>query len=353
MHYSETNERAGELLRLVLGQMAQWKVPPTPINYTLWYEYVAGTNAPLKHQMDRLVRDGKPLTQETHEALYRQHIFDGERIAHKRIFQEVQGVIDELAAYVREAGGDMSQQGGKLQTLAGRLEDENDLDVVRNLVNFLVSATRDILGTSNRMEKKLAETTREVDALREKMVRLKTQALTDALTGLVNRWGLEKQLRGDMDRAKSDQTDLCLVMADIDHFKKINDTYGHLVGDNVIKMFAATLMDFFKDRDRVIRYGGEEFLVVLPACPLTKAVSLSEKLKAFLGTMKWKRKGTGGTLGKITLSFGVARYRYDEPMAAFIQRADNALYLSKTNGRNQVTTEASSAPPEAGVIRST
>jgi diguanylate cyclase len=353
MYYSETNEKAAELFRLVLAQMAQFKVAPTPINYTLWYEYVSGTNEPLKRQMDQLLNDGTPLTPEILEALYRQHIFDGERLASKKIFQEVQTVIEEVATYVKEAGGDVAQQGGKLKALAGRLEVENDLAVVRKLVDFLVSATREVLGTSSSLETKLSETTREVNTLREKMAHLKTQALTDALTGLVNRWGLEKLLRREMQRAKADQKDLCLVMADIDHFKMINDTYGHLVGDNVIKMLAATLIDFFKNRQMVIRYGGEEFLVVLPDCALDTAVSLSEKLKGFLETMKWKRKGTGNTMGKITLSFGVARYRYDESMEDFIQRVDEALYRSKKNGRNRVTSEALPAPLNASPNRST
>jgi diguanylate cyclase len=352
MYYSESNEKAAELLRLVLAQMAQFKVAPTPINYTLWYEYVSGTNEPLKRQMEQLLSDGKPLTPEVCEALYRQHIFDGERLANKKIFHEVQTIIEEVSAYVKEAGGGVAQQGGKLQALAGRLEVENDLAVVRKLVDFLVSATREVLGTSTSLETKLSETTREVNALREKMARLKTQALTDALTGLVNRWGLEKLLCREMAGAKRDQTDLCLVIADIDHFKMVNDTYGHLVGDNVIKMLAATLIDFYKNRDMVIRYGGEEFLVVLPDCALDAAVGQSEKLRGFLETMKWKRKGSGNTLGKITLSFGVARYRYDESMEDFIHRADEALYRSKKNGRNRVTSEALAAPPDASPHRS-
>ncbi|MDX9786917.1 MAG: GGDEF domain-containing protein [Desulfobacterales bacterium] len=339
MYYTETKEQASEILRLALGAVAQQGVAPTPINYTLWYEYFSGTKSLLKKAMDNHLQQGKPLSEQLHQELYRQFIADGDRLANRKILQEFQRVIDEVANHVKEAGGNMSQQGGKLKTLAGRLENENDLDAVRSIVDFLIMATRQILASSDHLETRLAKATSEVDALRGQMVRLKEQAVTDALTGLVNRWGLEKLLKREMQISKKEGKSLCVIMADIDNFKQINDTYGHLVGDNVIKMFAATLTDFVKGRDLVVRYGGEEFLMVLPDTPISGALSLSGNLKTFLETMKWRRKGTGKTLGKISLSFGVAKYRYDESMESLIHRADQALYHSKQNGRNRVTSE--------------
>jgi diguanylate cyclase len=214
-----------------------------------------------------------------------------------------------------------------------------DLDAVRKVVDFLVIATREILNSSNRLESRLSEATVEVDTLRQEMVQLKAKALTDALTGLVNRWGLESLLIREIRESINTGRPLCVVLADIDHFKKINDTYGHLVGDNVIKMFAATLIDFVKGRDLVARFGGEEFLIVLPDTPLIGAVTLSKKMQVFLENMKWKRKETGTTLGKITLSFGVAQYRSNEQIEDLIRRADSALYYSKEHGRNRVTSE--------------
>lgn len=346
MHYTETKEQAGEILRLALSAMAQQDVSPTPINYTLWYEYVSGKNASLKKAMDHYVQQGDPITDQIHQELYQQYIADGDRLINRKILQEFQRVIDEVAGHVKETGGDLSLQGGKLKTLAGRLENETHLNAVRNIVDFLILATRQILASSGRLENRLSKVTSEVDALRGQMARLKAQAVTDALTGLVNRWGLEKLLQREMQLAKKAQKDLCIIMADIDNFKQINDTYGHLVGDNVIKMFASTLTDFVKGRDLVVRYGGEEFLMVLPDTPLSGAISLSGNMKAFLETMKWRRKETGKTLGKISLSFGVAKYRYDESMESLIHRADKALYYSKQNGRNRVTSEDEVTPLE-------
>jgi diguanylate cyclase len=339
MYYAETNEQAGEMLRLALQLMAQHQVAPTPIHYTIWYEYVSGTNAPLKTAMERYVGDGTPFSPEIHQSLYDQFILDGERVTSRRILKEIQRIIKEVASEVKTAGGNVAQQGEKLQALAGPLEQVDDLAAIRKVVDFLINTTRQILHSSNHLENRLSEATIEVDTLRQKMVSLKAKAMTDALTGLVNRWGLEKLLLHEIRQSKETGKELSIIMADIDHFKKINDTYGHLVGDNVIKMFAATLTDFVKGRDLVVRYGGEEFLVVLPDTPLAGAVALSRKMKSFLENMKWKRKENGNPLGKITLSFGVARYRPDESIEDLIRRADSALYYSKENGRNRVTSE--------------
>jgi len=327
------------MLRMALGLMAQHTVAPTPIHYTIWYEYATGANPELTTEMARLIGEGISLTPEIHQSLYEQFILDGDRVTGQKILKEIQRIIDEVSKEVKAAGGQVAQQGEKLEALASPLEQVNDLAAVRKVVDFLIYTTREILRSSNHLENRLSEATLEVDTLRQKMVSLRAKAMTDALTGLVNRWGLEKLLLQEIGQAKETGKALSIIMADIDHFKVINDTYGHLVGDNVIKMLSATLTDFVKGRDLVIRYGGEEFLIVLPDTPLAGAVTLSRKMQSFLENMKWKQKESGKTLGKVTLSFGVATYRPDESIEDVIQRADKALYYSKQNGRNRVTAE--------------
>lgn len=339
MHYSETREQAGENLRIALGLMAQHNVTPTPVHYAVWYEYAAGANPELKSALERFIGNGTPLSPQVHLSLYEEFILDGGRITGRKILKEVQRIIDEVAKEVKVAGGDVARQGENLEALAGPLKQADDLTAIRKVVDFLITTTRQILRSSNHLENRLSAATIEVDTLRQKMVHLKAKAMTDALTGLVNRWGLETLLLQEIRQAKETGKALSIIMADIDYFKKINDTYGHLVGDNVIKMFAATLTDFVKGRDLVVRYGGEEFLMVLPDTPLAGAMALSRKMRSFLENMKWKRKEDGSSLGKITLSFGVSEYRPDEPIEALIHRADQALYFSKQNGRNRVTAE--------------
>lgn len=340
MHYSESHEQANETLRTALGLMGRNNIVPNPLNYTIWYEYASGSNSSLKAEMERFMREGLVLSPELHQSLFEQFILNGDQIDSRKIFKELQRIIEEIVREVKESGGQVARQAEKLEALVEPLKHVQDFDGIRKVIDFLIQTTRQILSSSQQLENKLSEVTVEVDTLREKIQTLKEKAVTDALTGLVNRWGLEKLLAQEMCQARETGKELSLIMADIDYFKKINDTFGHLVGDNVIKMFGAMLVDFVKGRDLVVRYGGEEFLIILPDTPLTGAVTLSGKMQAFLENMKWKRKESGSPLGKITLSFGVAQYRPDESIESFIQRADNALYYSKQNGRNRVTSEA-------------
>jgi diguanylate cyclase len=125
-------------------------------------------------------------------------------------------------------------------------------------------------------------------------------------------------------------------MCDIDHFKKINDNYGHLFGDKVIRAVAQVLTDNVKGRDTAARYGGEEFIVLLPNTPLEGARALAEKIRSTIEGGRIK-KGGGEETAKVTISLGVSRYAPGESSASFIERADKALYVSKQSGRNQVS----------------
>jgi len=144
-------------------------------------------------------------------------------------------------------------------------------------------------------------------------------------------------LAENITHAQADGTSLCLIIADIDFFKKVNDTYGHLVGDNVIRMVAATLKNSIKGKDLAARIGGEEFAILLPDTPVDGAMKLANDIRLAFEGLDLKKKSTGESLGKITLSFGVATYREGEAVDDFINRADEALYQSKETGRNKVT----------------
>ena len=129
----------------------------------------------------------------------------------------------------------------------------------------------------------------------------------------------------------------CLLMLDIDHFKKINDSFGHLLGDKVIKMVARTLKNQIKGKDIAARYGGEEFSVLLPETELKNAWTVAENIRRMIESMSIKRAHDKQEVCRMTISIGVARYQSDESVTDFIGRADNALYHSKNTGRNRVT----------------
>ena len=134
-------------------------------------------------------------------------------------------------------------------------------------------------------------------------------------------------------------TPLALVLIDIDHFKKFNDTHGHQTGDHVLKFVGSMLKKAVKASDLAARYGGEEFALVLPNTDLSAAVALAESVRVAVAGKRLRKKQSGDDIGNITLSLGVSLYRPGESLSALIKRADDGLYQAKGLGRNQVVAE--------------
>jgi len=160
--------------------------------------------------------------------------------------------------------------------------------------------------------------------------------LTDGLTGLHNRKAFDKQIRDWVEDASITGNNLCLLMLDIDHFKHFNDTYGHQTGDQVLRLVARTLTDGIKGRDFASRFGGEEFALLFQETPLSAAIRVADSLRHAVEGKEVVNRNSHKSLGRITLSGGVAQYIKGESLAKFIERADDALYAAKNSGRNSV-----------------
>ena len=170
------------------------------------------------------------------------------------------------------------------------------------------------------------------DANRE----LDRQASTDPLTGLLNRRGFDAQVQFAMALARRSGRPLSLITLDIDHFKLVNDNYGHEVGDLVLKSIANRLRTRLRDSDVIARFGGEEFVVMLPDTPPEAAQRIARELLAAVEDQQWP------LVGRLTLSAGATALRptlqngTEDSDAALLRRSDEALYQSKNAGRNQV-----------------
>jgi len=179
----------------------------------------------------------------------------------------------------------------------------------------------------------------ELDDLRHQLEAARHEASTDALTGLANRKAFDTALHEQSARARDTRNELCLVMADIDHFKHFNDSHGHLIGDKLLRFVANILKDSVKGQDLVARFGGEEFAILLPDTPLRGALAVAESLRARVQNQRLRRTDNQRPLGGVTLSLGIACFRDGEAADTFVARADAALYQSKRLGRNRVTPE--------------
>lgn len=172
--------------------------------------------------------------------------------------------------------------------------------------------------------------------LRGSLQRLAALATYDDLTGLWNRRQIDRMLEAAVNHAERQGSALCVAMADVDHFKRVNDRHGHGVGDEVLKAVAGTLAGSVRAGDEVGRFGGEEFVLLLPATTMAQATALVDRLRDRLEALQSLPAGEP----PVTASFGVAAWRAAESAGDLVRRADQALYRAKSRGRNRVEADS-------------
>src|SRR4029077_10823366 len=164
----------------------------------------------------------------------------------------------------------------------------------------------------------------------EEVKALQHLASTDPLTGLSNRRGGEKHIANEISRAKRERRPLSCILIDIDRFKQVNDTFGHQAGDQVLRDISALIRGTVRAYDILVRWGGEEFLLVLPGVDLDAARTLADRVRIAVEALE-----THG-IGPVTISAGVAKFEHDYDFAATLKTADRRLYQAKAAGRNCV-----------------
>jgi diguanylate cyclase len=241
------------------------------------------------------------------------------------------GVSKGAADYHRR----LLENGARLEA-ASRLAD---------LVRMRAAITAEVQGLRTAVAERQAEETtatkalrQEIDQLRQSVARAENEARTDPLTGAANRGAFDEELARRCELANVRGEAFSLVLADIDHFKQINDTYGHPVGDRVLTAFSEFLRARVRKTDMIARYGGEEFGVILPGATLRPALRKARKLIEELARSDWAVDAT--TKLRFTASMGVAAWHDGDDSAALVERVDRALYRAKHEGRNRVSKAA-------------
>ena len=223
-----------------------------------------------------------------------------------------------------------------LANAQSRLAVLSEGEQVRVIVSLLVAENERMRRDSGDLKAKLEESKRQIDTLRSNLIQAEEVVLRDPLTGVGNRRCFDVT----MEKAISDSRDagvpFSLVMCDIDHFKRVNDAFGHQVGDEIIKMFSRVIETSVREGDTVIRYGGEEFAIILPKAGQAAAKSIAERIRRQFESKKLTIRETNQRIGQMTASFGVAEYRAGDDAETLVQRADAKLYDAKSSGRNRV-----------------
>ena len=337
MHYPDSKDRSAELLRQAIPMMAQHPAPLHPITYAVWYDYLAGRNPGLKAEMDQVVSRHVPMSDTLVHTLYRRHILESTAQAAQKVSDGLRAVIDEVGTTATLTGERVSEFTASLQEKSGRMA---SLGMPANLgieLDALLTDSRDTGASLSTLMQRLQAVTAELARLRVELDQAKVEATLDSLTGVSNRRGFDEAMAALLSEHPAGESGPSVVLIDLDHFKQINDQYGHVFGDTVLKSIAMAIRSCVKGRDLVARYGGEEFVVLLPATALAGALALAEQIRTTISGARIRRGSSAESIGAITVSLGVSSWQPGEPMEALIDRADKALYRSKSEGRNRVS----------------
>ena len=212
-------------------------------------------------------------------------------------------------------------------------------DTIRALLQGIRTQMSEIIEHGKQFEDKLGSYATEITDLTRQLEKTKKAAMLDPTTGIGNRRKFEESLADMLQNIGEFNEKVSVLLADVDHFKTVNDTLGHGVGDQVLRIVAKTFITNLKGSDIVARWGGDEFAAILPNTTLENGLSVADNVRKSIASKSLKNTNTGETMGKISLSIGVSTYRKGDNGHKLIFRADQALYEAKRLGRNRVIPE--------------
>ena len=256
-----------------------------------------------------------------------------------RLGARVAAEIAQVMAMIGAAEGTALDYRTNLTDVTEQLGTVHDRAGVRAIIERLVLATQEMESKNLGLQAQLQSMWKEVGALRQELDVIRTQSVTDSLTSLGNRKFFNVALERSIAECRAARQPLALLLADVDHFKRINDTFGHVVGDRVLRFVATTIKSNVGRSDIAARYGGEEFAVILPRTSLTAAVERAEVLRLAIMKGELVRQSTGEKHSRVTISIGVAAIHARTTPQALIESADVCLYAAKRSGRNCVVGE--------------
>ena len=341
-------ERTLAFAEIALGQIKALRQPATPRHFEIWYVYATGHDPKLNQNInDILSRTGTLGTadiDDLHDAF----------IAPNRCATRINDVksqvateIDQVMAMIGAAAGTALNYTESLVNVTQRLGLTADVPAVRAIVEMLVHATKEMEKSNQTLEARLSASKDEITQLQHRVETVRSESLTDPLTALPNRKFFDESVAHAIDNSKYRGEPMSLMMTDIDNFKQFNDSYGHLIGDQVLKLVALSIKQNVKGQDIAARYGGEEFAIILPNTVLRSAITLADHIRRAVMTNELVKRSTGEHLGRITISIGVAMLQPGDTVQTLIERADACLYAAKRSGRNQVISEVD---PEVSTI---
>jgi diguanylate cyclase len=313
--------------------MRQMGVAPIPRNYELFYEAYIGSNPRLTKDLASL---GSRATQEELDAIgaqyFGQHQAKAVEGAHGRIVDE----LEDLLSLLKEEQSALETYNKVLEDTHSRITSKSaaSVDLLRNAIGVLSEATGTTMAHGKVTVEGVEAKSREMEDIRKELDEYKRIANTDSLTRLNNRRAFDDRLAAVYDSQRGRGT-TALIVCDIDHFKRINDTFGHPVGDKILATVANIIKSSVRKDAFVARTGGEEFAIILDLTTADDAFVVCERIRKALESTPFKNSRTGVNYGPVTLSLGLCMADQTEDAQDLYFKSDVALYCAKTTGRNR------------------
>ncbi len=336
-HPVQRSDTASETLaRQTVDDLLAMRIIPVPRNYELWYTHLSGTNPQLSQRLNDLAAEHGSITHEMLESAYQLHLenVEADKEAIGSAASEIESAAGDLLKRLAVSQAPLQDYSATLDAFPERIREASTLKCLAGSIAALAGETARALEHNRSLQEQVDRSARRISTLRQSLANVRRTATTDALTGLLNRRAFEARAR----RAVGQEGDelWTLLIADIDHFKLFNDLHGHHTGDLVLRLVARLLEQNVKGRDTVGRYGGEEFAILLAGANGSGGEAVGRQICEAISAKSLVDKSSQRTVGRITLSIGVAQHRPGERLSALMERADSALYMAKRTGRNRV-----------------
>jgi diguanylate cyclase len=267
---------------------------------------------------------------------------------------KVDRVLRHVAKVLQTHASDSESFSERLDGASQRLSRQEGVGPIRDIVLALIEDNREMRGKLDSVRNELEDSRLQVVQLQNNLERAEEAGLRDMVTGIANRRFFDACFAEEVEKARRVGDPFCLALADIDKFKQVNDRFGHLVGDRLLRLFANILVKNVRAQDKVARFGGEEFALMFPGARLSEAMIALERIRGVLEAKQWTIEPSGERISKVTASFGLAKLRADESSTDLLRRVDQRLYDAKMQGRNRVVSkeEDDEAPSALGLFRS-
>ncbi|MBV1907909.1 MAG: GGDEF domain-containing protein [Kangiellaceae bacterium] len=329
MYSDDDVDFANKLHEKAVAVLQDQQLPLTPLNYSVIYSYISLRQPKLTESIKRYLASGNRINNQFLRETFDEYIL-GQKRFEEELIKPIDGMIESMIKQIGAQVKSEEEMAVALKEVGKRLSSSEQKSDVEDVVADLGGITDKARREHQELFQELTSAQDEIFSLKKRLEASEKEAITDPLTGLLNRRGMQQKLE-DIDSP----IDTSCIIIDIDHFKGINDNFGHLVGDRIIKRVTSEIKKHIRGRDLAVRFGGEEFAILLIDTPIEGAKKVAETLRKKVDSLKLVIKSNKTQLPSISISLGIASFDTDLEWDNLFKRADDALYAAKQGGRNQ------------------